>query len=193
LWNAIAAHKVPKILDYSTERKTMILTFENKTPKIDASVYVQNSAYVVGEVEIGEDSSIWFQTVIRGDVNPIVIGKRTNIQDLCMVHVSRDKFATYIGDDVTVGHRAIVHACTIKDRCLIGMGSTILDGSVIETGCIVAAQSLVPPGFKCKPNSMIMGSPARVTRELREEEVQLIEETAKSYVEYSRRYQKAHL
>src|SRR6188472_1532423 len=148
----------------------MIRPFKSVTPKVDASAYVDQSAQVVGDVEIGPESSIWMNVVIRGDVNRIRIGRRTNVQDLTMVHVQRGTHPTAIGDEVTIGHSAVVHGCTIEDRCLIGMGAILLNGCRIGTGSIVAAGALVPEGMVVPPGSMVMGVPAKIKRPLTPEE-----------------------
>ena len=171
------------------------MIFENKTPKIDSSVFVAPSADVIGEVEIGAGSSIWFGCVVRGDVNFIKIGKRTNIQDLSMVHVTHftkedrsDGNQTIIGDDVTVGHRVMLHGCEIKNACLIGMSATILDGAVIGEESIVGAGALVTKNKKFPPRSLIMGSPAKLVRELNEDEVASLYKSSQNYVKFKDRY-----
>ncbi|HIP44048.1 MAG TPA: gamma carbonic anhydrase family protein, partial [Sulfurospirillum arcachonense] len=145
------------------------MIFEGKTPQIDDTVFIAPSADVIGEVEIGADSSIWFGCVVRGDIHFITIGKRTNIQDLSMLHVTHftkddksDGNPTVIGDDVTIGHRVMLHGCEIKNACLIGMSATILDGAVIGEESIVGANSLVTKGKKFPPRSLIVGSPAKL-------------------------------
>ena len=160
----------------------MLLEFKNKTPQTDASTYIVESAAVIGDVVIGAESSIWFNAVIRGDVNYIKIGKRTNIQDGCVLHVAREKYPLIIGDDVTVGHNATLHACTIESRCLIGMGATVMDGSNIGENCIIGAGSLVTPNTVIEPGNMVMGSPAKVTRKLADNEILSIIKSASHYV-----------
>lgn len=169
----------------------MIIEFEGKTPQLAPTVWVAEGAKVIGDVVMGEESTVWFNTVIRGDIYPIRIGRRTNIQDLCMIHVTGGRAATTLGDEITVGHHVVLHGCTIGDRCLIGMGSVILDGAEIGSNCLVAAQSLVPPGFKCGPNKVIMGTPAKVVREVGEKELAMIEEGQNHYVEYARRFRES--
>ncbi len=173
----------------------MILTYKNTTPQIEKNVFVADSADIIGDVNIGEDSSIWFGAVIRGDVNSIHIGKNTSIQDLSMVHVTHktavdkdDGFSTYIGDNVTVGHRVMLHGCTIGNACLIGMSTTILDGAVIGQESLVGAGSLVTQNKIFPPRSLIMGSPAKVIRELREDEIESLYESARNYVEFKNSY-----
>lgn len=173
----------------------MIYTFEKHTPKIAPDVFVAASADIIGEVNIGEDSSVWFGCVLRGDINSITIGKRSNIQDLSMIHVTHytkadrsDGNAITIGDDVTIGHKVMLHGCTIGDACLIGMGATIIDGAVIGAQSIVGAGSLVTKGKHFPPRSLIMGSPAKLIRELTQDEVDFLYTSAKNYVAFKNRY-----
>jgi carbonic anhydrase/acetyltransferase-like protein (isoleucine patch superfamily) len=161
-----------------------ILAFKGTRPQVDPSVFVAPNATVIGDVVIGEESSIWFGTVVRGDVYPIRIGARTNIQDNAVVHVTGDKAMTTIGDDVTVGHLAIVHGCTVGNRCLIGMGSIVLDEAVIEDECLVGAGALVPPRMRIPARSLVLGSPAKVIRTLREADLEQIRTAAALYVGY---------
>jgi carbonic anhydrase/acetyltransferase-like protein (isoleucine patch superfamily) len=142
---------------------------------------------VAGDVVIGEDSGIWFHAVVRGDIEPIRIGMRGNIQDLCVVHVRHGR-PVHLGDDVTVGHRAILHGCTVESRVLIGMGAIVLDGAVIGEESIVGAGSLIPPGAVIPPRSLVLGSPARVKRPLTDADVQSIVDSARRYVGYARQY-----
>jgi carbonic anhydrase/acetyltransferase-like protein (isoleucine patch superfamily) len=158
--------------------------FRSTLPIVDPSAYIDSSAQVIGDVHIGPESSVWMNVVIRGDVNVIRIGARTNIQDLTMVHVMRETHPTVIGDDVTVGHSAVVHGTTIEDRCLIGMGAILLNGSRIGTGSIVAAGALVPEGMVVPPGSMVMGLPGKITRRLTVEEDASIKWYADNYVRY---------
>ena len=160
----------------------MILPFKDKNPQIDSSVYIVNSAVVVGDVVIGEESSVWFNAVVRGDVNYIRIGRRTNIQDGCVLHVSRKDYPLVIGDGVTVGHNVTLHACTIASNCLIGMGAVVMDGSDIGQNCIIGAGALVTPHTVISPGNMAVGSPAKVKRKLSEEEIQSIRDSAEHYV-----------
>lgn len=155
-------------------------------PTIAADVFVAPNASVIGDVVIGEASSVWFGVVIRGDVFPIRIGARTNIQDNSVVHVTGGKTMTTIGDDVTVGHSAIVHGCKVGNRCLVGMGSIVLDGAVIEDDCFIAAGSLVPPGMHVPSHSMVMGKPGKVVRALRPEELEAINFASSDYVRNAR-------
>jgi len=153
-------------------------------PRVHPSAFIDDSAQVIGDVEIGEESSVWMMVVIRGDVHRIRIGRRSNVQDGTIVHVMKDTHPTTIGDNVTIGHAAIVHGCTIEDQCLIGMGAILLNGSHVGTGSIVAAGSLVPEGMVIPPRSLVMGSPAKVRRQLGDESVAEIQMYADRYVEY---------
>jgi carbonic anhydrase/acetyltransferase-like protein (isoleucine patch superfamily) len=153
-------------------------------PRIHPTAYIDDSAQVIGDVEIGESSSVWMTVVIRGDVHHIRIGRRSNVQDGTIVHVMKDTHATTIGDDVTVGHAAVVHGCTIEDRCLIGMGAILLNGARIGSGSIVAAGALVVEGMQVPPRSLVMGSPGKVKRGLTDAEVDEIQMYADRYVAY---------
>lgn len=144
-------------------------TYLSRAPRIDPSAWVSRHAYVDGDVEIGPRASVWPMCVLRGDINRIVLGEGSNLQDGAVVHLA-DKFGALIGPHVTVGHGAIVHACTVHEGALIGMGATILDGAVIGEGSIVGARALVPQGMEVPPYSMVLGLPARVTRPLRDDE-----------------------
>jgi len=160
----------------------MIYPFKDKKPVIDSSALVVDSAQVIGDVVIGEASSIWFNAVIRGDVNYIRIGKRTNIQDGCVLHVARKTHPLIIGDEVTIGHNVTLHACTVGSRCLIGMGAIVMDGAEIGDESIVGAGALVTHGSIIPPGSLALGSPAKVIRQLTEEEKRGIRESASHYV-----------
>jgi len=162
----------------------MIRAFRNVLPTIDPSAYVDVSAQVIGDVHIGPESSVWMNAVIRGDVNRVRIGARSNVQDLTLVHVMRDTNPTFIGDDVTIGHSAVIHGCTIGNRCLIGMGAILLNGVVIGAGSIVAAGALVTEDTVIPPGSMVMGMPAKVRRSLTAEESASIQWYADNYVRY---------
>ncbi|MCI0453877.1 MAG: gamma carbonic anhydrase family protein [Candidatus Dadabacteria bacterium] len=164
----------------------MIRPYNGILPRIDESAFIADSAEVIGDVTIGEESSIWFKTVVRGDVNFIRIGDRTNIQDLCVLHVNQDTHPLIIGDDVTAGHRAVIHGCTIQNCVLIGIGAIVLDGAIVEEGSMVGAGSLVAPGFTVPSGTIVMGVPAKVKRELKPEEVWNLKQSAMNYVRYSR-------
>ncbi len=167
----------------------MFRPHRGRLPVLEPSAYVDASAQVIGDVHIGAHSSVWMNAVIRGDVNSIRIGQRSNVQDGTVVHVMHDTHPTVIGDDVTVGHAAIVHGCTIGDRVLIGMGATVLNGATIGDDTIVAARALVTEGAVIPPRSLVMGSPARVKRPLTDEEVASILESAANYVRYKKDYE----
>jgi carbonic anhydrase/acetyltransferase-like protein (isoleucine patch superfamily) len=157
-------------------------------PRVHPSAFIDDSAQVIGDVEIDEESSVWMAVVIRGDVHRIRIGRRTNIQDGTVVHVMRDTHPTTIGDNVTVGHAAVIHGCAIEDQCLIGMGAILLNGARIGTRSIVAAGSLVPEGMNVPAQSLVMGSPAKVRRLLTQAEVADIRTYADRYVGYRLHY-----
>jgi len=162
----------------------MLRAFRGQFPVIDPSAYVDESAQVIGDVVIGPESSVWMLAVVRGDVHQIRVGARTNVQDGTIVHVQRNTHPTTIGDDVTIGHGAIVHGCTIGHRCLIGMGAILLNGVVVGEDSIVAAGSLLTEGFVAPPRSLLMGSPAKVRRSLTDSEVELVLGYAQNYVRY---------
>lgn len=155
-------------------------------PRLGKNVFVAHSAVIIGDVEIGDDSSIWYGTVLRGDVMPIRVGKRTNIQDNCLVHVTSDVAGTYVGDGVTVGHTVVLHATTVRDHCLIGMGSILLDGSMVEAEAMVAAGSLVTPNTRVPSHVLAMGRPARVVRPLTDAEKAHLFASAQGYVDVAR-------
>jgi carbonic anhydrase/acetyltransferase-like protein (isoleucine patch superfamily) len=164
----------------------MILPHKGINPVIPESCFIAPSADIIGDVVMGEESSAWFQVVIRGDVNSIRIGSRTNIQDGAILHVTRDKMPMKgaplrIGDDVTIGHRVTLHGCTLKNRILIGMGATVMDGAVIDDDSIVAAGALVTKDKVFPPRSLIQGSPAKLVRELTGEEVAMLKASANNY------------
>ena len=167
----------------------MIRPFKTHVPVVDPTAYVDVSAQVIGDVEIGAESSIWMNVVIRGDVNRIRIGRRSNIQDLTMVHVMRDTHPTTIGDDVTIGHSAVIHGTTIEDRVLVGMAAVLLNGVHIGHDSVIAAGSLLTEGTRIPPRSLVMGRPGKVKRELTDEEVAEIRWYADNYVGYRLDYQ----
>ena len=162
----------------------MLRSYRSIHPTVHPSAFVDASAQVIGDVHVGAESSVWMNVVVRGDVHHIRIGARTNIQDLTMVHVMRETNPTAIGDNVTIGHGAVVHGCTIEDRCLIGMGAILHNGCVIGAGSIVAAGTLVPEGMVVAPGSMVMGVPGKVRRALTPEEDASITWYADNYVRY---------
>jgi carbonic anhydrase/acetyltransferase-like protein (isoleucine patch superfamily) len=166
----------------------MLRLYRGRMPAIAASAWVDESAQVIGDVTIGEESSIWMNVVVRGDVHWIRIGRRTNIQDGTIVHVMRDTHPTTIGDEVTIGHAAVVHGCTIHDRVLVGMGAILLNGVEVGEDSIIAAGALLVEGAKVPPRSLVMGSPAKVRRTLTDEEIASIRDYAERYVKYRLEY-----
>ncbi|MFA5911557.1 MAG: gamma carbonic anhydrase family protein [Vicinamibacterales bacterium] len=162
----------------------MIRSFKGRTPLVAAGSYVDQSAQVIGDVEIGAESSVWMNVVIRGDVNRIRIGARTNIQDLTMIHVMRDTHPTIIGNEVTIGHSAVVHGTTIEDRVLVGMAAVLLNGVHVESDCVIAAGTLLTEGTRIPARSLVMGRPGKVKRQLTDEEVAEIRWYADNYVNY---------
>lgn len=166
----------------------MIIPVNGIYPKIHPSVWVAPNATIIGDVEIGEGSSIWFNTVIRGDVFPIKIGKETNIQDSCVVHATYKKCGVTLGDRVTVGHQVVLHGCHVEDGCLIGMGSILMDNSHVGKNSLVAAGSLVTEGASFDEHSMILGRPAKLKRQLTEEERQKLGYSADNYLLYTSWY-----
>jgi len=166
----------------------MILPYQNIYPIIHDSVLIAEGAHIIGDVEIGKDSSIWFNTVIRGDVNYIRIGERTNIQDLTMVHVTNKKFPTIIGSDVTIGHSAVIHGCKIDDFVLIGIGAKILDEAYINSHSLIAAGSVVKEKFEVPSGTLVAGVPAKIVRNLTPEEIEKIKQNAQHYLFYCKQY-----
>ena len=170
----------------------MIKSFDGAEPKIHETAFVAESAVVIGDVEIGEQSSVWFGSILRGDVNFIRVGKRTNIQDGSIVHVSSRTHPTIIEDEVTLGHRVTLHGCHVETGCLIGIGAIILDGVRVGRESLVAAGSLVTPNTQISPRSLVMGSPAKVKRQLTDEEVKDLERFWQNYVSLSGIYRQKH-
>ncbi|MEX1062467.1 MAG: gamma carbonic anhydrase family protein, partial [Balneolaceae bacterium] len=168
------------------DAKVMIYEFYNKKPAFDYNVFIAPSADLIGDVTVGEKSSIWFNATLRGDVNWIEIGQRSNIQDNSCVHVMNRTGPTRIGSDVTVGHSAMIHGCTIKDRVLVGIHATVLDKAVVESDVILAAGSLVPPGKILESGYLYMGSPVKQVRKLSGDEIDSIKRHADNYVRYAR-------
>jgi carbonic anhydrase/acetyltransferase-like protein (isoleucine patch superfamily) len=164
----------------------LLRPYRGKSPRLHGSVFVAETAVVIGDVEIGEDSSVWFGSVLRADIHWIRIGARTNIQDQSMIHVTGGIHPTLVGDDVTVGHRVTLHGCTIKDRCLIGMGATVLDGAVVGEDSLVGAGAVVPPGMIIPPGKLALGAPARVKRDLTPAEIASFPVSANGYVRHAR-------
>lgn len=180
----------------------MILPYRDYQPQVGKGGWVAPNATLIGDAILGEDVSLWFGVVVRGDVHRIRIGARTNIQDLCLLHITQhagemrddaDGHPTIIGSDCTVGHRVILHGCTVGDLCLIGMGAILLDGAEIGRESIVGAGSVVTPGKKFPPRSLIMGTPAKVVREISETQVQEMQASWRRYVELKNEYHQARI
>jgi len=167
----------------------MLRPYRGQVPRVHPSAFIDDSAQVIGDVEIGEESSVWMCVVIRGDVNRIRIGRRSNVQDGTIVHVMKDTHPTVIGDNVTIGHGAVVHGCTIDDRCLVGMGAILLNGVIVGSGSIIAAGTLLPEGTQIPPRSLVMGSPGKVRRTLSDADLDEIQMYADRYVAYRLDYQ----
>ncbi len=160
----------------------------DRLPRLGARVFLAPSAELAGAIEVGDDSSFWFHTAARGDVNWIRVGARTNVQDGTVLHVTHERFPLAIGDDVVIGHSCMLHGCTLEDGCLVGIGARVLDGAVIETGAQVGAGALVPPGMRVPSGSLALGVPARLVRELSAGEREEIREIARRYVGVKDRY-----
>ena len=166
----------------------MIKNFKGKSPMIPDSCYISESVDLIGDVKLGDNVSLWFGTVVRGDMNFITIGNRSNIQDNSVIHVTTDVSPTSIGNEVTVGHNAIIHGATIEDRCLIGMGSIIMDDAVIGEGSIIGAGAVVPPNMIIPPRSLVVGLPAKIVRQTTDKELEMIIERAQHYIDFSQEY-----
>lgn len=166
----------------------MLKPFGDKTPKIHETAFVTDDAIVIGDVEVGEDASIWFGSIIRGDVNYIRIGARTNIQDGGVIHVSSKTHPTILEDEITVGHRVTLHGCRVETGCLIGIGAILLDGVRVGKNSLVAAGSLLTPGTEIPPRSLVMGSPAKIKRELTNDELAGLQRSWRNYVELKKQY-----
>jgi len=166
----------------------MIHQYRGAVPTVHPTAFVEASAHVIGEVELGEDASVWFNAVIRGDVNSIRIGRGTNIQDGTVIHVNRRGSPALLEEFITVGHGARLHGCQIKSHCLIGIGAIVLDGAVLEEECLVAAGSLVAPGTRAPRGSVLMGAPAKVRRQVTTEDLELIHRSARNYLELKDEY-----
>jgi carbonic anhydrase/acetyltransferase-like protein (isoleucine patch superfamily) len=166
----------------------MIRSFQGITPTVPVSCFIEDTGIVIGDVVMGEQCSVWFHAVIRGDVNYIRLGDRTNVQDLCMLHVTHDTHPLIIGSDVTIGHHVVLHGCTIKDRVLIGMGAIIMDGAVIGEDSVIGAGALVTERTVVPPKSLVLGSPAKVRRPVTENELLWIRESSSNYVAYAGQY-----
>ena len=166
----------------------MIKPYLGILPTITSSVFIEDTAVVVGDVTIDSESSVWFNSVIRGDVHYIRIGHRTNVQDLSLLHVTHNTHPLVIGDDVTIGHNVVLHGCTIGNRVLIGMGSIVMDGAIIEDDCVIGAGSLVTQGTVITSHNLALGSPAHIQRSLKKKELAWIKESANNYIWYAKQY-----
>jgi len=166
----------------------MIKPFDSIHPKIHETAFIADDAIVIGDVEIGADASIWFGSIIRGDVNFIRIGARTNIQDATVIHVSSKTHSTVLEENITVGHRVVLHGCHVETGCLIGIGAILMDGVRVGANSLVAAGSLLTPGTQIPPGSLVMGSPAKVKRELTEDELAYLDRSWRNYVELKKYY-----
>jgi len=169
----------------------IVRPYEGKAPRLADGVWLADDVVVVGDVELGASASLWYGVVVRGDVNRVSIGARTNLQDLTVVHVTSGTFPTTVGEDVTVGHRVVLHGCTVGDRALVGIGAIVLDGAVIGEEAMVGAGALVPPGMVVPPRTLVLGTPARPRRALTDHEVAGLRTSAARYVEYAARHRRA--
>ncbi len=166
----------------------MIIPHHGRTPQIDPSAYIQKSAQIIGDVQIGPESSVWFNSVVRGDVCHIRLGARVNIQDNSTIHVFSGGILTILGDGVSVAHNVVVHACSIGDFTLVGMGAIVLDGAEVGKECLVGAGAVVTPRTKIPPHSLVLGNPGKVVRSLTPEEIESLHRSANNYVRFSREY-----
>jgi len=164
--------------------------YDGRSQRIGQRVFIAENATLIGDVSLGDDCSIWYGAVLRGDVHSIRIGPRTNIQDNCTLHVTQGTYPVRIAEEVTIGHGAVVHGCTIERRALIGMGSRVLDGSVVGELALVGAGALVPQGMRVPPRTLVVGVPARVKRPLTDDEIARLEQSWKNYVGYKEEYLK---
>ncbi len=167
---------------------SIIRTFDSKTPQLGEQVFVAETAVLIGDVEVGARSSVWYGVVLRGDVHHIRIGEEVSVQDNTVVHVTSGRHPTIVGDRVTIGHSVVLHGCTVEDQCLIGMGAIIMDRAKIGKNCVVGAGALVTPGTEIPEGHLALGSPAKVSRELTDEELHWIATSSSHYVELAARY-----
>lgn len=168
----------------------MLYSYHDKKPSVHESVFIAPGAHLIGDVQIGEESTVWFNAVLRGDEGPIQIGKKCSVQDNVTAHLY-EGFPLIVGDEVTIGHNAILHGCTIEKRCIIGMGSTILDGAIIGEESIIGANTLIPSGKKIPPRSLVVGSPGKVIREITDKDIELIQLSIDTYVQKGKEYKEA--
>lgn len=166
----------------------MIITHHGVTPQIDPSAYVQQSAHIIGDVQIGPESSVWFNAVVRGDVCHVRIGARVNIQDNATIHVFSGGIPTLLGNGVSIAHNVVVHACTIRDFTLVGMGAIVLDGAEIGEECLIGAGAVVAPRSQIPSRSLVLGSPAKVVRPLTPAEIERLHRSAENYVRFAQEY-----
>ena len=169
----------------------MILALDDRIPKLARGAWVEDSARVLGDVELGEDASVWFYAVVRGDVERIRIGARTNLQDHVTVHVTNNRWPTILGEGVTVAHRVVLHGCTVGNHALIGIGAIVLDGAEVGDEVLVGAGAVVSPGTKLPPRTLALGTPAKPVRDLKPAELQHLHDSAANYVAYAARYRRA--
>ena len=170
-----------------------ILPYFDKSPIIASDAFIASGACIIGDVTIGSQSGVWFNCVIRGDVESVTIGERTNIQDGTVIHVTRNGYPTHIGSGITIGHKVLLHACILEDDCFIGMGATVMDRVVVESGAMVAAGSLVTPGKRVKKGEIWAGNPARFFRMMTEDEQAFIAISEKNYTKHAEEYRKLFL
>jgi len=167
----------------------MIRELKGHKPSVATTAFIAPSADIIGEVTIGADSSVWYQCVLRGDVGPIVIGEKTNVQDGTVIHCTYNRFSVTIGNSVTIGHKAMLHGCSVGDEAFIGMGAILLDGSIMQPRSFLAAGSLLPSGAIAESGYLYMGSPAKKVRPLREEELHFLKQSADNYFSYKEWYE----
>ncbi len=183
----MGASKIQELskLTASWKEETKLFPYQDKFPVICKNVFLASGVKIIGEVEIGNDSGIWYNTVIRGDVNFVKIGKMTNVQDCSMLHVTNGKFPLVIGNKITIGHSVVLHGCILQDLCLIGMGAVILDGAVVEEKSMVAAGTVVTPGFVVPAGKLVAGVPGKIIRDLKKDEMEDFEKSAERYKKYA--------
>jgi len=165
----------------------MVIPYKGISPDVHESVFVAPGAYLIGDVRIGKDSSVWFNAVLRGDDGPIIIGERCSIQDNSTIHLF-EGFPVEIADDVTIGHNVILHGCKVGNRCIIGMGSTLLDNVEVGEDCIIGANTLLSGGIKIPPRSLVLGSPGRVVREITQKDLDLLQMSSEHYVQRGKEF-----